>query len=399
MAQEDDDRNGRDYAERIYEKLEREDRLNYERIKIQDEIRQTVLSWGVAGLAAMGAFLSGAAYFSYDQIIDTVAATIEESLDAKVNVALEAKLEDANRQMQTVFVRSEEVLSRELDEIRRSKALVSEAVIEARSAIASLEAQTEFVRSAAVRDSDAALESTRAAEASRQKVEAVAAELASVQAELEAKAARFQAALTRTEEIQTRVSEAVLKLNEERASLSAELASLDGRLQVVEETLIGLNGSLENNRVAELRAEELRLQELQSAKIILYVSHWNEGADVKKIVALHDALVAQGIPNDPYATEQNGSFKEIAAEIDGDITGVRRFLKGDSYQLFAHPSAEPLAALLIERVAMIDPEIAIEFIPQEFAVNEPEMLVRPRSDERVPVEKVLLITKMPPESF
>lgn len=387
-----------DFAERIYEKLEREDRLNYERIKIQDEIRQTVLSWGVAGLAAMGAFLSGAAYFSYDQIIDTVAATIEASLDDKVNAALETKLDDANNRMEAVFLRSDEVLNRELDEIRIAKGQVSEAVIEARSAIASLEAQTEFVRAAAVRASGAALDSTRAAEESRQKVESVAENLAVVQADLEAKAEQFRVALANAEGIQERIREAIQKLNDERVSISAELASLNRRQEVIVETLIGLNGSLETNKVAELREEELKLQELQDAKIILYVSKWNKGADVPKILELHDALVAQGIPNDAYATETNGNFQEIAAEIDGDITGVQRFLKGDAYQLFAHPVAEPLAALLIERIATIDPDLAIELVPQEFVVTDEKMLKRPRGDI-APVEKMLVLTKMPPSDF
>ncbi|MGD1868023.1 MAG: hypothetical protein ACFB0F_00590 [Neomegalonema sp.] len=397
MAQEQDNDRG-DYAERIYEKLEREDRLNYERIKIQDEIRQTVLSWGVAGLAAMGAFLSGAAYFSYDQIIDTVAATIEESLDEKVNVALETKLTEANRRMEAVFLRSDEVLNRELDEIRTAKTQVSEAVIEARSAIASLEAQTDFVRSAAVRASDAAVESTRAAEASRQKVEDIAASLAAGQEELEAKALQFAKALGRAEGIQERIREAIQKLNDERVSLSAELASLNRRQEVVEEILLGLNGSLENNKVAELRAQELVLKELQGTKIILYVSKWNQGADVPEILELHDKLVAKGIPNDPYATEKNTDFQSVAAEIDGDFTGVQRFLKGETYQLFANPASENLALMLLDQIASIDPDLEIELLTQDFSVTQDDMRKLPRGD-LAPIEKVMVLTKMPPMDF
>lgn len=387
-----------DFARRIYDKLERDDRLNYERIKIQDEIRQTVLSWGVAALAAIGAFLSGAAYLSYDRIIVNIAESIESSLDEKVQDALDAKLDAANRQMEDVFRRADEQLGRELEEVRDDRRQVEATVIEAKSAIASLEAQTDFVRAAAVKASDAAIEATRSAEASESRVGKIDEQVAEIRDGLQRRAEAFEAELSRAGDIQASIREAIKKLNDERVSLSAEIARYERRLAVVEAKLDGLNGSLDTLAVSAMLDEEARLERVQQLKIVFYVSRWNKGADIKRVLALHDALVAKGVPNDPYATDDNESFTAVAAEIDGDFTGVRRSLKGDAFQLFAAPETVETARLLIAMLKDIDPALQIELAPVEFTVTDDKFRERAR-DELASPENVVLITKMPPENF
>ncbi len=387
-----------DFARRIYDKLERDDRLNYERIKIQDEIRQTVLSWGVAALAAIGAFLSGAAYLSYDRIIVSIAESIEGSLDEKVQSALDSKLSEANRKMETVFVRAEEQLGRELEEVRDDRRQLETTVIEARSTIASLEAQIDFVRGAAVKASDAAVEATRAADSSQARVTRIDEEVTAIRDGLETRARQFESALEQATSIQGSIREAIKKLNDERVSISAEIARYERRLAVVEARLANLNGSTETEDVTALKDEEERLAAVQKLKVIFYVSRWNDGADIKKILTLHDALVAKGVPNDPYATENNESFTTVAAEIDGDFTGIRKHLAGNAFQLFAAPGKEREARILIDMLSAIDADLAIKPIFEGFVVSD-EKFRQIARDGLASSEHVVLITKTPPLEF
>ncbi len=387
-----------DFARRIYDKLERDERVSYERMKIQDEIRQTVLSWGVAALAAMGAFLSGAAYLSYDRIIVSIAESIEGSLDEKVQAALDSKLDEANRKMETVFRRADEALSREVEEVRDDRKQVEATVIEARSAMASLEAQIDFVRGAAVKASDAAVEATRAADSSQARVGKIDEQVTVIRDGLEQRTQQFETALNRASDIQDSIRDAIKKLNDERVSLSAEIARYERRLAVVEARLASLDGGLDSAAVSELQDEEARLEALQALKIVFYVSRWNDGADIRTVIGLHDALVAKGVPNDPYATEDNASFTTVAAEIDGDFTGVRKHLKGDAFQLFASPSREREARILIEMLAAIDSSVTIEPVFDTFVIADDKFRQIARDGLAAP-ENVVLITKTPPAVF
>ena len=393
---------GQDYAQGIFDKLERYDRIDYERIKIQEGIRQAVASWGLGALAAIGVLISAAAWISYDGVVadisDQIRADLREPINDQIDKAIAEKIDSVTRRAELVASTAETALQRELDRVIEAERAVNNTLIEARTSISTLQATTEIVNESAAEARLAAENARRTVRSAEGQVADVQSRLQSIQSELDERVEKVATAVAEAEKFQSRVREIVKELGAERKELRQEATETLARLDIVEEQLEivveTLNGSLSSAKLQQLRAARERLKRLQSLHINFYVARIAGKQDIQQVLDLHNGLVDIGIPNKARLATAT-SYELVAAEIDGDFTGVRRFLTPSSYTMFAPPTARDRAADLLTALREIAPELAIKAVYTEFVVDDEEILTRPNGD-LANASDVIAIVKMPP---
>ncbi|MBX2856223.1 MAG: hypothetical protein KTR21_14620 [Rhodobacteraceae bacterium] len=391
-----------DYAQGIYDKLERYDRIDYERIKIQEGIRQAVASWGIGALAAIGVLISAAAWISYDGVVadisDQIRADLREPISDQIDKAISEKIDSVTRRAELVASTAETALQRELDRVIEAERAVNNTLIEARTSISTLKATTDIVNESAAEARLAAENARRTVRSAEGQVADVQSRLQSIQTELDERVEKVANAVAEAEKFQARVREIVKELGAERKELRQEATETLARLDIVEEQLEivveTLNGSLSSEKLQQLRAAQARLKRLQSLHVNFYVARIGGKEDIQKVLDLHNALVDIGIPNKArLATET--SYELVAAEIDGDFTGVRRFLSPNAYMLFAPSTARDRAEDVLTALGEIAPDLPIEAVYTDFVVDDEEILTRPNGD-LAETSDVIVIVKMPP---
>lgn len=389
---------GENYTQRIHDRLERYDQIEFERIKIQEGIRQTVASWGIGALAAIGVMISAAAWISYDGVVADISEQIREDLRDPINdqidTAVAEKIENVSRRAELVASTAETALQRELERVVAAERAVNETLIEARTSISTLKATTEIVNESASEARSAAENARRTATTAETQVAEIQARLESIQSELDERVARVAEAVAQTERFQERVREIVKDLGDERKELRQETSETAAGLQILEAKLeaviASLNGEVDSDRLRALEAEQERLAQLQSLHVNFYVARIGGQGDIDQVLALHNGLVEMGVPNKArLATED--SIDAVAAEIDDDFVGVRRFLTPGATQLFAPKSATRRARALLSALKEIAPDLDVRMIEAEFSVQKPELLLRPGGETADPRDVVLIV--------